>query len=247
LAIDLRVVHALPVVPPANTLLTTLPAPVRDRLRPYWALVSLAKGRVVCDAGEPIRSIYFPVAGMISILGITEAGQSLEVSTVGHDGFTGVALALDASTSPHRLVVQIPGSAHRIPADVIRRELRRHEEFEAAAQRCARALVGDLTQSAICLTFHTLPQRLARWLLVSRDRLQSNTIALTQESVSQMLGASRPRVSHVLMELEVRALIHQGLRRIHIVDVRGLERASCECYRLRKGGAGTSSQRTSLP
>jgi CRP-like cAMP-binding protein len=218
----------------ANGLLDGLSESTRERLRPHLQLVHLTHGRLLADVGDPLRHAYFPTAGMISVLGLTQQGDALEVATVGATGCCGVLLALQATSSPYRVVVQLPGGAYRVSADVVRRELARSNDLHRAFLRGANELLQQATQSAICATFHQVLPRLCRWLLVSRGHARSGTIDLTQEFIAQMLGVSRPRVSQSLMVLETRHMIHQGLGRIHMVDRDGLENLSCECYRVGK-------------
>jgi len=216
----------------ANGLLDGLSESTRERLRPHLQLRHLTHGRLLVDVGDPLRHAYFPTAGMISVLGLTPQGGALEVATVGATGCCGVLLALEATSSPHRVVVQLAGGAYRVPADVVRRELARSDDLRRALLHRANELLQQVTQSAICVSVHQVLPRLCRWLLVSHAHARSTTIDLTQEFIAHMLGVSRPRVSQALMVLEVRHVIHQGLGRIHIVDRHGLEDLSCDCYRV---------------
>lgn len=218
-------------MPSANLLIDGLSASTRERLQPYTEFVHLAKGRLLADVDDVIRQTFFPVGGRISALALTESGDTIELAAIGNDGFTGVTVALGDRVSPHRLVVQIAGGAYRIPVDVVQRELQRSVDFQRAALHVVQRLLTQVTQSAMCLTFHPLPQRLCRWLLACYDGTQSNTIELTHEFLAQMLGVSRPKVSQALILLEAQHLIHQGHARIHLADRHGLERASCACYR----------------
>jgi CRP-like cAMP-binding protein len=214
-----------------NRILDSLSAPLRERLQPHLELQSLTRGRQLLDAGDPIRHAYFPVNGSISLLGLTASGGSVELAAIGAEGFANTLIVLGASSTPHRLVVPIAASAYRLSADVIRRESQRNPEFQQIVLRCVEQLLFQLTQSAICLTFHTLLQRSAGWLLACSERIRATTIELTHEFVAQMLGVSRPRVSEALTTLESRRLIHQGLGRIHIVNRVGLQDVACDCHR----------------
>jgi CRP-like cAMP-binding protein len=234
LAVELRshvTVGQATVMAGANRLFDSLGPATRERLRPHIELVRLDRSRVLCEPGDIQRYAYFPRDGMISLLGITEEGQTLEVATAGRDGLVGVPLALNGTASPYQVVVQMPGTAHRVRAEAFVRECHRCEDLHALSLTYASQVLQQVVQSAVCHTFHSLTQRACRWLLVARDCVQANTFELTQELIAQMLGVSRPRVSHALVSLEGRGLIHQGRARIHIVDPRGLQRASCSCYR----------------
>jgi CRP-like cAMP-binding protein len=135
--------------------------------------------------------------------------------------------------SPHRVLVQLAGGAYRVPIDVVRYELLKNEAFRTAMITSVADLAMQSTQSALCVAFHPIVPRVARWLLQTRDHSRSSTLEVTQDVVAQMLGVFRQRVSPALMELEAHSLIHQGVGRIHIVNRRGLQALACECYEAR--------------
>ena len=216
-----------------------LSLPARERLRPYVERVQLSKGKVLYDIGELPRHVLMPQEGLISLLAITEDGDTLEVAHVCNDGIAGVPIVLSAKPPAHQAVVQIPGVAYRIHRDAFVREFRRGEELQALTLICIDTLIRQQTQSALCHAFHPLMARVCRWLLTSRDCLHANTVELTEESIAHTLGVSRPRVSQALVMLEQQNLIHHGHGRTHIVDAQGLARMSCTCYR------ATSAQRDS--
>ena len=226
-----------------NDVLDALSTPSRERLQPHLELVRLTKGRQLLEAGDPIRHAFFPVNGFISLLGLTESGGSVEIAAVGTDGFTGSQLVLTAVESAHRLVVPVSGSAYRLSAEMIRREAQRDPQFQQLALQCVEQLLVRITQSSICLTFHTLLQRTSSWLLTCGEHARSATIELTHDFIAQMLGVSRPRVSEALMTLESRRLLHQGLGRIHLIDRHGLEEIACECYQSSHQSAAELSRR----
>jgi CRP-like cAMP-binding protein len=224
-------VRSNPVVPNANRLFDALGPAARERLRPHVDLVNLTQGRVLSEPGDAPRYAFFPLDGMISLLASTEEGQALEVAMVGDDGFVGVPIVLNVRSSPYQVMVQVSSAAYRVHADAFAREFQRGEELHAIALTYVHGLMLQFVQSAICHSFHSLTPRLCRWLLVIRRCVHSNTIELTQECIAHMLGGSRPKVSHALVALEEKKLIHQGHGRVHIVDAQGLARSSCECYR----------------
>lgn len=241
MAIALRRYSTATIVPSGNDVLDRLSITTRERLRPSLERVTLASGRLLCDIDDPLRHLYFPVSGLISVVGLTEDGEGIELATIGHEAVVGATLSIDTLRSVHRLTVQVPGAAYRLPMATARRELRLHDDFEQAVHRSVQQLLVDISQSTICLAFHPLPQRLCRWLLLSRERAQANPLMLTQEFIAQMLGVTRAKVSRALRSLEQRRLVHQGHGRIHIVDLRALEQASCECYRVQRQRARTLS------
>jgi CRP-like cAMP-binding protein len=220
----------------ANTsrLFDQLSVPARERLRPYVELVHLTKGRILHDIDERPHHAFLPLEGMVSLMPVTDEGDTFEVATVCNDGFVGIPIVLNGQPAPYQAVVQIPGAAFRINGEAFLREFRRGDELQSLALAYVGDVMRQVVQSTICLSFHPMVPRLSRWLLVSRDCLRSSTIELTQEFIAQRLGLSRPKISQALMTLEQRQLIHQGHGRIHIVDPKGLESLSCDCYRLAK-------------
>jgi CRP-like cAMP-binding protein len=219
------------VSPKANDLFDALGQGVRERLRTYADLVDLGKGRVLSEAGDAPRHVFLPMNGMISLVAATEEGQTLEVARVGRDGFIGVPVVLGGQTYPCQVIVQIECASIRIRADAFAREFHRGDELHAIALTYVNRLIQQLVQSTICHSFHPLPRRLIRWLLLTRDCVQSDTIELTQEFIARMLGVSRPKLSQAFVDLERRQLIHQGYGRIHLIDTLGLQQSSCDCYR----------------
>jgi CRP-like cAMP-binding protein len=221
-------------VPSTNRLFDRLSAAARERLRPHTELVHLSRGRVLHDIGEPPRHAFLLVDGMVSLMPFTDDGNTFEVATVCNDGFVGLSIVLAGTPAPYQAIVQLPGAAYRINGEAFHREFRRGEDLQSLVLASVDDVLRQVVQSAICLSFHTMLPRLSRWLLVSRDCTRSNTIELTQEFIAHRLGLSRPKISQALVTLEQRHLIHQGHGRIHIVDPKGLEAVSCDCYRLAK-------------
>jgi CRP-like cAMP-binding protein len=213
-----------------NRLFDALGSAARARLHAHVDLVRLSTGQALYGLGGALRYAYFPLDGMISLLASTADGDVLEVATVGDDGFVGVPIVLNVPTSPYDVIVQVSCAAHRVRADAVAREFQRGEDLHAVVLAYAHDLMQQLLTSSVCHTFHSLMQRLCRWLLIHRQGLRANTIDVTQEAIAHVLGASRPKVSQALVILEERHLIHQGHGRIHIVDRHGLARSSCACY-----------------
>ena len=218
-------------MPRTNRLFESLAPAARERLRPHIELVTLARGRILCEPGDVPRFAYFPLDSMVSLLGTTEEGYALEVATAGSEGFVGIPLALNGSVSPYQVMVQMSGAAHRVRGEAFLRECHRCEDLQSLSLSYAGSVLQQVVQSAVCHAFHPLTPRVCRWLLVNRDGAHANTFEQTQEFIAHMLGVSRPKVSHALVTLETRGLIHQGRGRIHIIDPHGLQRASCRCYR----------------
>lgn len=217
-----------------NRLLSLLPREESQRLRPYLRRVHLPKGKIIYEAGDAVRHCYFPVSGMSSLLSTTEGGETIEVSMVGNEGLVGVPAILEVNTTPYRVMAQIPADAMQIRAEDLRREFNRGGRLHSLLLRYTHALLCQISQSAVCNRFHTVEKRLCRWLLVSRDRAHSDTIPLTQEFLSHMLGSPRTHVTATAAALQRENLIRYTRGKITITDPRRLEAASCECYRVVK-------------
>jgi CRP-like cAMP-binding protein len=213
-----------------NLLVSALPRAEYDRLLPALEPVSLARDVVLYDAGDTVRHAYFLTSGMVSLLSTTVEGKTIEVGMIGNEGLAGVAVILGMSIAPYRTTVQIPATALRIRAGALRDEFRQGGELQTMLLRYTHTLITQLSQSAVCNRFHTAEERLCRWLLVSRDRMRSNTIRLTQETISQMLGLPRTSVTLTAGVLQREGLIRYSRGKIIIVDSHSLEAASCECY-----------------
>jgi CRP-like cAMP-binding protein len=215
-----------------NHLLAALPPEEYARLAPSLEVVRLPAGRVLCEVGGSIRYLYFLKGGMASLLSITEDGHSMEVGMIGNEGVVGLPAVLGIDSAPYRVVVQLSGNALRIRADVLRAEFRRGGRLHGLLLRYMHTLLTQISQSAACNRYHTMQARLCRWLLISRDRAHTDTLLLTQEFLSQMIGAPRTRVTLVAGSLQRAGLISYSRGKITIVDRRGLEARSCECYRI---------------
>jgi len=217
-----------------NRLLAALPPHEIERLKPHLESFELTKGEVIYNPGDTINYAYFPERGLVSMFSTTSGGGTIEVGTAGFEGMIGAALALKGRQIPFRAIVQISGEAWRIRAELLR------EEFEHCGATLnlmllyTNALLAQLTQSAVCNHFHTSRQRLCRWLLVSLDHSEEDTLSLTQEHIAMILGIQRSRVATLTGGLQRQGLISYRWGRLKILDRAGLEEASCECYRVDK-------------
>lgn len=214
-----------------NRLLAALPREEYERLSPHLELVRLPPGKILYNAGEIVRYAYFPRGGMVSLLSITEEGRTIEVGMIGNEGMTGVPVILRSGMAPYQVMVQLAGNALRIRGDALREAFNRGGTLQDLLLRYTHSLLIQVAQSAACNRFHTVEERLCRWLLVSRDRVQTDTIQLTQEFISHMLGVPRTSVTMIASALQKEGLIKYSRGRITLLDRRGLEAASCECYR----------------
>jgi CRP-like cAMP-binding protein len=217
--------------PPANHLLAALPADVLDRIAPTLQVVPLKLKEFLHKPDEPIRHVYFPGGGFISMVTILNDGSMVEVATIGREGMLGVSAVLNGDPSPAAAMVQgETDTCYRMPADVFRQEIDRGDVFHDLMARYSQALGGFIMQSTACNAVHSVEQRLARWLLMAHDRVGKNEFPLTQEFVAMMLGVSRPTVTVVAGTLQKAGLITYHRGHLTIVDREKLEAASCECY-----------------
>jgi CRP-like cAMP-binding protein len=218
--------------PSANHLLAALPPDVFERVARTLDLVPLKLKQFLQKPGEPIREVYFPCGGFVSIVTVLNDGGMVEVATVGREGMFGVSALFNGDPSPSAAMVQgETDTCYRMRADVFREESDRRDAFYHLMMRFAQALEGVIMQSTACNAIHSVEQRLARWLLLAHDRMGTTEFPLTQEFVAMMLGASRPSVTVVAGTLQKAGLITYHRGHITIVDRDKLESASCECYR----------------
>jgi CRP-like cAMP-binding protein len=213
-----------------NWILRSLPADQRERLRPQLRRIDLNFGTILYEAGESIRHVYFPNSGLVSLLSSTGEGQHIEVAMAGSEGMIGVEVALGSATVPYRALVQADGDAFKLEAGVVRRELGGGGQIRECMLRFASALLAEMSQSVSCNRFHTVQQRLSRWLLTAQDRTRLDRFRLSQEFLSEMLGSRRQGVNEAVGVLVDNSLISYERCCLTIVDRRGLESESCGCY-----------------
>jgi len=227
----------------ANSLLAALPFKSYRKLLSGLAPVDLVFGDVLHEAGKPIRDVYFPGRSLVSLLTLVEGHLALEVGLVGREGMVGIPVALGIENSPVRALVQGGGPAMRMSAGRFRAELRESPPLQAALYRYVHAMMEQISQTAGCNRFHVVEARLARWLLMTRDRICAAQFRMTHEFLSHMLGVRRVGVTEAACALQLRKLIEYRRGNISILDDRGLEAAACACYR-RLGDAGRKRVRT---
>jgi CRP-like cAMP-binding protein len=213
-----------------NRLLAALPRMSYLRLLPGLAPVELVFGEVLYEPDQPIQQVYFPTQSLVSLLTLVEGHLALEVGLVGWEGMVGFPLALGVSVSPVRALVQGGGPALRMSAARFRVELRRCPPLQRALYRYVHIMMAQISQTAGCNRFHVVEPRLARWLLMTRDRVRSAEFRMTQEFLSHMLGVRRVGVTEAASALQKRNLIEYTRGAIKILDHRGLEKAACACY-----------------
>ena len=215
-----------------NSLLAALPRKSYLRLLPGLAPVDLVFGKVLYEPGVPIRDVYFPSQSLVSLLTLVEGHLALEVGLVGREGMVGFPLALGVEVSPVRALVQGAGPALRMSAARFRTELRGSPALQSGLDRYVYSMMGQISQTAACNRFHVVETRLARWLLMTRDRVCSGEFRMTHEFLSHMLGVRRVGVTEAATALQRRNLIEYRRGNIRILDDRGLEAACCSCYKV---------------
>lgn len=215
-----------------NRLLAALPQKEYQRLLPELEHVSLAFAEILYEPGDPIRHVYFPNDSIVSLLSVVAERSTLEVGLVGNEGMAGISVFMGVGTARHRALVQGAGTAMRMKATALRTESDHMGPLHRLLHRYTHSLLTQVSQSAACNRFHMVDARLARWLLMTHDRLQSDEFRLTQEFMSHMLGVRREGVNKAAGALQLDKLIRYSRGHIMILDRAGLEAVSCECYRL---------------
>ena len=223
-------------MPPKNRLLAQLSEEELRWIAPYLEFVSLPKGKVLYDYGDTPRHAFFPVGGMLSMLAATQGGAVLEIAMICADGFVGMPIVFQAGARS-QVRVQIPGEAYRLRAAALLKEFRKSGALQMAILQYADETLAQAAQAAVCHRFHSITERLSRWLLVAHDCVRADTIELTQEFIAHMLGIPRSGVSTAAAVLQDQGFIRQRHGRIQILNRPGLEQWTCECYAALKGGA----------
>jgi len=212
-----------------NRLLQALPVAEKDRLRSKLTPMSLSMKTVLFEPGQEISAVHFPVDGVISLVTSLEDGAIVEVATVGNEGIVGVPLVHGGSLAV-RAISQVPGDTLRMDASAFMAEFERPGPFRDLVENYLQALFGQISQAAACNRLHSNEERLSRWLLMSHDRVGTDTFPITHEFLGQMLGSRRATVTLSAGILQAAGLIRYHRGRVTILDREGLEAVSCECY-----------------
>ena len=214
-----------------NAILNQLPSSEFGRLRDQMQEVTLDFKQSIYEQDGPVRDIYFPDSGVISMVIQLSDGGTIETGTVGYEGMTGVPAALGPSRSPCAAFVQVAGRGLRMPATVLSAEQKRGDSpLMRLVHAYLNFVMAMLGQSAACNRMHSVESRMARWLLMTHDRVEADEFPLTQEFLSQMLGVQRPTVNIAGSTLQRAGLIKYSRGRITVTDRKGLEGSACECY-----------------
>jgi CRP-like cAMP-binding protein len=215
-----------------NLILLALPPQECATLFSSLEFVRLNLHHVMHEAGEVMRSAYFLNNGLGSVLTVLPDGKSVEVGLIGKEGFVGSAIVFDFKTSPLRVVIQADATAYRVDVPTLRKLLPECPRLEKQIQRFAMTLAMQSTQLAACNRLHDVEERLARWLLMSHDRIGGETMPLTQEFLGQMLGTRRSSVSVAASILQKAGMITYTRGNVTILDKPKLAEAACDCYRI---------------
>ncbi len=214
----------------ANTILNGLSESQLDQLLPRMKSVELQLGYVLYEPEQVIDYVYFPLAGVISLLAVFQDGASVEAGLIGAEGMLGTPVVLGAEISPHEALVQVSGQAMRITARDLTAEVEKDRSLLNGMLRYTNMIFIQVVQTAACNRLHTIEQRLARWLLLSHDRAKRDDFTLTQEFMARMLGVRRAGVSVAANNLKQSGAIDYRRGNVIIVDRKGLEQTCCECY-----------------
>jgi len=214
----------------SNAILNTLSESQLAQLLPRLKIVELELGHVLYEPEQTIDYIYFPTAGIISLLALFEDGDTVEAGVIGAEGMLGTPVVLGAETTPHQALVQATGQAMRMTVHDLNGEIEKDGWLLKSMLRYTNAMFIQVAQTAACNRLHTIEQRLARWLLLTHDRVQRDEVSLTQEFLSRMLGVRRAGVSVAANNLKQSGAIDYRRGNVIVVDRQRLEQTSCECY-----------------
>jgi CRP-like cAMP-binding protein len=213
-----------------NHILDSLPVEDFKTLAEKLKPVELAQEEIIYHARGPIDEVYFPITTLLSWVATTENGETVEAGITGYEGMSGASSFLGQNLAPYRVDVQLPGAALKMRASAFKEACDRSQVLQSILLNYTYTQLTQLSQSVVCNRYHTVVERLCRWLLIAHDRVKSDEFQLTQEILANMIGARRPAVSIVTGTLQSAGLIRARRGKITIVDRRGMEDAACECY-----------------
>jgi CRP-like cAMP-binding protein len=215
-----------------NHLLASLRGDEFDRVLSKLELTTFRLGDVIYESGERINYAYFPTTAIVSMLYIMENGGTAEIGIIGNDGMVGISLFLGGETTTSRAIIQSAGDAFRMHPKDLKDEFTRAGRLQDLLLRYAQALMTQISQTAVCNRLHAVEEQLCRWLLLSHDRLDSDTLVMTHDLISNMLGVRREGVTIAAQKLAAKGLIRNTRGTITVLDRLGLEHAACECYEI---------------
>jgi CRP-like cAMP-binding protein len=212
--------------------LLALPSRNLKQLLPELEQMRCQREQVLMDADTSLDAIFFPDDGVVSVMAVYSDGGTIEMATIGREGCTGLQAVFGAKSSSVRLFVQIPGTAAKMSRVAFMRAMGSMPTFRSLMYAYVHAFLEQVMMSVACNSAHSLKERLARWLLMMRDRSDEDVLPVTQNLLAEMLGVQRPTITNVARELERAGLIERGRRQLTILDRQALTKASCECYQL---------------
>ncbi len=219
-----------PAGPKANRLLAALPEDAFARWLPSLEPVDMPLGLVVYEPGQELRHVHFPVTSIVSLQYVLENGDTTDVAVVGCEGLVGISSFMGGRTASNRAVVHVAGRGFRLPARILRDEFETRGAVTALLLRYSQAVITQMAQAVVCNRHHSVPQQVCRLLLLCRDRLPDDEIAVTHETIAGMIGVRREGVTAAAKALQVAGIIRYTRGHIRILDRAGLERLACECY-----------------
>jgi CRP-like cAMP-binding protein len=217
-------------LPPRNGILAGLPGRELNCVGPHLQCVSWHGGKILRDVATPLDCFYFPRSGMVCTLAVMDDGRTLALAAIGREGFVGVPAFLGAEIAQLRAVVLVGGNALKLSRDTLRRILPATPQFAAALRRYSSRYLGQIAAIGACHALHSVHQRVASWLLMARDRTGSDSVPLTHQYLSELLGCRRSSVTVSLSLLESAGMIRCGRRQVSILDHKRLEQEACECH-----------------
>jgi len=217
---------------PRNRLLLALPSRTLKRLMPALEYIRCQREQVLIAVDSSLEHVFFPDSGVVSVVAVYEDGSIVEMATIGREGFTGIQAVFGAKKSSMRLFVQIPGSAAKMSRAAFTRAMNAMPAFRGLMFAYVQAFMEQVMMSVACNGAHSLKERLARWLLMMRDRNDDDVLPLTQNLHAEMLGVQRPSTTNAAGELEHAGAIERGRNQVTILDRQRLLAESCECYQL---------------
>lgn len=215
-----------------NLVLATLSEPDFRLLHPHLSIVELRRKAILHDVNRPVEAVHFIESGVLSRVARTQEDGPVEVAMVGRFGFVGVSVVLGTTGALQRTVVQVAGLALRIDAEDLQRIMRESPTLRDHLLRYVQLLIMKKAQVSLCHARHDIDKRVARWMLLARERLQSDELPVTHDLLASMLGVRRPGVSGALATLETQDIIRRARGALHILDAEKLRRSSCECYKI---------------
>ncbi|MDM7859417.1 Crp/Fnr family transcriptional regulator [Alteromonas sp. ASW11-36] len=213
-----------------NILLKALSEESQLKIFPQLKRIQLPLGKVLFEAGQRESSVFFPIDSIVSLVSVMENGSSAEISIVGRDGLVGIAVFMGGESTLNRAVVQSAGFAYQLPAASLLYEFNNNQKTRMVLLRYTQGLIAQMTQTAVCNRHHSIDQQLCRWLLMSLDRVSTDSLIMTQELIANMLGVRREGVTEAAGKLQKLGVISYRRGHITILDRQRLETLCCECY-----------------